>query len=329
MLARAQPSHSNGLTIAEARAQLGWRPVRADYEPDSASGVFADLSEGYRFHGLRVEARDHDVLTVALAASDEVEQRRCGKVFVSACRTGEATLMPAGYALSFNGVSPAHVRLALAKDSLRECATTLRQAGERTPELINAFRLYDSQLEGMAKLYAHELSRAGDNVRPLILDCLGAALLVHVVRMYGNVAGVEERSIGRGSARAIRRALQYLHAVQDRPIRLADIAREAGLSTFHFSRLFQQATGFSPVRYLERLRIERAKSLLRGGTMGIAEVAYEVGFADQSHFTRRFRQAEGVTPGEYLREHGRSYAASWDGSGSNSSLVGSPPSAGL
>jgi AraC family transcriptional regulator len=55
--------------------------------------------------------------------------------------------------------------------------------------------------------------------------------------------------------------------------------------------------------YVERSRIQRAKSLIRGDLMPLAEVAQEVGFADQSHFTRRFRVHEGRTPAAYAREH--------------------------
>lgn len=84
-------------------------------------------------------------------------------------------------------------------------------------------------------------------------------------------------------------------------VRLDDLAKLAFVSRFHFARCFRSSTGETPMAYLRRLRIERAKQLLTSGNRPIADIAVEVGFYDQSHFTRQFKRVVGTTPGRYTR----------------------------
>lgn len=63
-------------------------------------------------------------------------------------------------------------------------------------------------------------------------------------------------------------------------------------------RAFTQETGLTPYRYLESLRIDEAKRLLKQGIVP-AEVALQTGFSDQSHFTHYFRRFLGLSPGQY------------------------------
>jgi AraC family transcriptional regulator len=82
---------------------------------------------------------------------------------------------------------------------------------------------------------------------------------------------------------------------------IATLAALIPMSQFHFARAFKAALGEPPHRYILQRRIERAKALLSVPQLTIAEVAYQVGFANQSHFTAQFRKAIGLTP-KQLRE---------------------------
>ena len=93
----------------------------------------------------------------------------------------------------------------------------------------------------------------------------------------------------------LQRARDYLHAHLAEPIRLADLSAVADLSSGTLLERFKAQFGVPPHRYLVQRRVEEARRLLRRGA-GIAEAAYEVGFADQSHLTRKFRDILGVTP---------------------------------
>jgi len=99
----------------------------------------------------------------------------------------------------------------------------------------------------------------------------------------------------------IRRALQFLGDHFAEPITLSQIALEARLSKFHCCRLFQQQMGLPLRRYIQQLRVDRAKILLGDPEMTISAVAYATGFNDLSHFDHVFRQIAGVSPTDYRR----------------------------
>ncbi|TDG07616.1 AraC family transcriptional regulator [Paraburkholderia guartelaensis] len=82
------------------------------------------------------------------------------------------------------------------------------------------------------------------------------------------------------------------------PLRVADLAQAVGLSPFHATRLFTQATGLPPHAWRTQLRLQRALAPLREGAT-VADVAAASGFSDQSHFTRHFRRMFGVPPGRW------------------------------
>ena len=100
--------------------------------------------------------------------------------------------------------------------------------------------------------------------------------------------------------RAVEAAL-WLEANASEPVGLEDAAREAGLSPFHFLRLFARVLGVTPHQYLVRTRLRRAAKLLSQETIPITAVALDVGFADLSNFVRTFRRAAGVSPRGFRR----------------------------
>ena len=102
-------------------------------------------------------------------------------------------------------------------------------------------------------------------------------------------------------ARTLHRAVAFIEANLGERFSLEILARQAGVSRFHFARQFRRATGFSPMEYLMRQRIERGKRILARGEVSICEVAATLGFCDQSHFTRTFRRMTGQSPREYAR----------------------------
>lgn len=110
---------------------------------------------------------------------------------------------------------------------------------------------------------------------------------------------VRRESAGEHSI-AVRRALDYLHAKYSEKVHLAELAHVAGLSKFHFVRIFRLQTGTSPHSYLIGVRIERAKKRLEQGESPV-EVALACGFSDQSHLTNVFKRVIGTSPCRYVR----------------------------
>jgi len=97
----------------------------------------------------------------------------------------------------------------------------------------------------------------------------------------------------------LRRVLEFIDVHIDQPIRLEQLALAAGVSRFYFHRQFKGCTGLTPREYILQKRIERAKALLSQSDLPLADVAAQVGFADQSHFTTTFRMATSMTPRSY------------------------------
>ncbi|WP_165945720.1 helix-turn-helix transcriptional regulator [Micromonospora sp. KC606] len=80
-----------------------------------------------------------------------------------------------------------------------------------------------------------------------------------------------------------------------------DMARTALFSKFHFSRIFQRATGLSPGRFLAALRLQRAKQLLVSTSLSVADVSLRVGYASVGTFSSRFTRSVGLSPTTYRR----------------------------
>jgi AraC-like DNA-binding protein len=88
----------------------------------------------------------------------------------------------------------------------------------------------------------------------------------------------------------------WIDAHASEAINLDDAAREAGLSPFHFLRLFRNVLGVTPHQYLVRSRLRRAAKLLAEEERAITDIAFDVGFGDLSNFVRSFHRAAGVSP---------------------------------
>ena len=99
----------------------------------------------------------------------------------------------------------------------------------------------------------------------------------------------------RDRRRAVETAL-WIDAHSHRQIDLEQAAGQAGISPFHFLRLFSSVLGVTPHQYLVRSRLRHAARLLADNDISITDVAYDVGFGDLSNFVRTFHRAAGVSP---------------------------------
>ena len=124
----------------------------------------------------------------------------------------------------------------------------------------------------------------------------------HVASTYGGLAPRPRPTLGGLTRRQERWAKELLAGDLSGSLRLADLARECGLSASQFSRAFRHTVGETPHQWLIRQRIECAKALLRGNESTLAEIALICGFCDQSHFNRTFKRFTGMAPGQY-RSH--------------------------
>lgn len=149
------------------------------------------------------------------------------------------------------------------------------------------------------RLASRLLTAIRSGAPPLATQDLLAALLAHVVRRHAVPRVEEVRPAEAG--RALLRARDLLASRLTENVTLDELASAAGLERFALLRTFARTYGLPPHAWVIQERVRRAQVLLRGGTP-LAQVAFEVGFSDQSHLSRHFKRLTGVTPGCYRPE---------------------------
>ena len=127
------------------------------------------------------------------------------------------------------------------------------------------------------------------------LDEVGHALANRFVEVVSGRTQKPLQATARDRRRAVETAL-WIDAHSHRPIELEDAADQAGLSPFHFLRLFSSVLGVSPHQYLVRSRLRHAARLLANDDHAVTDIAYDVGFGDLSNFVRTFHRAAGISP---------------------------------
>jgi AraC family transcriptional regulator len=166
--------------------------------------------------------------------------------------------------------------------------------------LRDASAFNDEGLNSLLGLLREELMRG--QASPLFVDAIAQAIAIHLARSYGVTDEGSHSSSPSLPGYKLRQITDWMAEHVAEEFSLAQLAAQAGLSKFHFQRLFKSATGVSPSRYHINLRMEEARRLLRETKMSVVDVALEVGYTDPSHFARLFRRETGLSPSEYRRQ---------------------------
>jgi AraC-like DNA-binding protein len=103
----------------------------------------------------------------------------------------------------------------------------------------------------------------------------------------------------------LRRAKDFINAAYWQPLNLAEIAARANLSPYHFLRLYKQTFQETPHDYLTRVRVERAKTLLKTSDLSVTAICFEIGFESLGTFSSLFLREVGLPPSQY-RKYARS-----------------------
>jgi AraC family transcriptional regulator len=137
----------------------------------------------------------------------------------------------------------------------------------------------------------------------LLVESVARALALRLLVQFtpAPAVAIAPPIAGELTARRFVRVRDYIEHNLGEAITLEDLAHVAGVSRFHFARQFRARTGESPMSYLLRTRVERAKTLLRDSRIRVIDISAELGFADQSHFARTFRRLVGMPPSAYAR----------------------------
>lgn len=255
-----------GMDILQARC----RTYRYDAHAHD-SFVIAAFSAGAQKHRI---ARTHGIAlpgTVMIIPPGEVH-------------TGESAMRDVGWAYSafYPSVS-----------SLDRLSDSLFGHSRGSLDFGTTFLIEDAELSGKLLAAADVAHASGDALKrqEVALDAFEM-----LIKRYGRRSW--RSSIKSHATAPIQNALDYIMANLSRRLSIEEIAVQAGLSEFHFMRLFKLHTNMTVHQYITHQRLEATKALLAQGASS-ASVATSVGFYDQSHFTSHFKRAFGLTPRRY------------------------------
>ena len=229
------------------------------------------------------------VIGVHLGKAARVRQKREDESFEGLYRHGQLTTIPADcQATCWTQAETSFVHVHLGRRFLTKALEAPAQ------EVAIRFRYEDPVSRELVLSMLDEARERGDAAR-LYLESAAVVLWQRLVRAP---APAPRRGL---PGATLRRVLDYLHEHLAETPGVQELSAIAGMSAPHFARSFRAATGEAPHRYLNRLRLKRAKQLLAQSELRIVEVALAVGFANPSHFSAFFRAATGSTPATYRR----------------------------
>jgi AraC-like DNA-binding protein len=173
-----------------------------------------------------------------------------------------------------------------------------------TDLMMLSYRIRTAELERANRALA--LGRPAPQVLEQLAHGVAASFLHGSMQILNRVGVSRAGPLGESSPDRLddirlRRVLDYIAANVGDDITLANLARVAGYSPFHFARKFSFAMGMPPHRYISRVRLGNAMVELAAGKLPLAEIALNAHFSSQASFTRAFHRATGMTPREYRR----------------------------
>ena len=144
-----------------------------------------------------------------------------------------------------------------------------------------------------------ELLSAGTAGNAKCVTAFAQLLAIYIAEKYTNVAAQRPDYRGGLPIARLRKIEDHVRAHLAESISIEALAELADLSQFHFSRVFKQATGMTPLQFVTRERMLQAHRLVRETSRSLIEIALEVGYTSPSHFAQVFRRVVGVAPTQF------------------------------
>lgn len=177
------------------------------------------------------------------------------------------------------------------------------QIWDKSPASISLDEKVFSEDVRITQLYRHFLLSSDwqQNANHLMLSSASTLLMTHLLQHYSEVLWKLPAVRGGLAPVVLRNIMAFIEEHLASPLTLAELAVQAGLSEFHFARMFKQSTQLAPHQYVMQRRMAKAEQLVRGSTLPLTEIALACGFNSSSHFSNRFKSVYGCTPSTLRR----------------------------
>lgn len=254
----------------------------------------------FRFNNINVELPSLGVPAFGINYGPDMRLERTmrGRSIRSAATPGHLSLLPPDDPSRWLFDKPGDIMLVVLNRTYLDAA--IEAASGRSPksvEIVPKFVIRDLTLERIAhQLLSKIFAPAFDS--KLRTESLAQELAEHIL---GTHTSLDLRPPSRPhtmSPNRLKRAEDFIEANLGQDMSLMDIANAAGMSLFHFAKVFKQATRKSPHQYLTERRMLQARSLLHDGRLTIGEVASAVGLS-QNRFGIVFKRLLGMTPSRF------------------------------
>ena len=243
-------------------------------------------------------ALDQHFISVHLGGPKQLSRRGEGASLVREATNGSHSVVPAGAAFQWNTRGPVDFAHIYISPSVLD--RVVIEAFDRDPSKValqEDLAADDDLVRCIVKALLDELVHAEE--QRSYLEELVQLLLCHVLRLHSDARSPGHHAKHALAPARLKRALDFIESHLEAPIGVSEIATASGVSPYHFSRAFRQATGTPPYAYLLDRRMKRAKDLLGDCDTSLSSVAQQSGFASLSQFSRTFRRDVGVTPTQF------------------------------
>jgi len=247
-----------------------------------------------------VPPSDNHCLVLNLSTPLNLNARLGQRNFEGRVRAGEVAIIPAGttWSCQSHGSHLRNTLLMFLRPLFLRSAVEALDLSYGELALTPQIGFQSRHIRHIAMSLLGELNEANVMGR-LYADCLAVGLAIQLIRRYSSLKDVQ---IGHGgiAPQKLRRAIalidHHLAGEEEGRVGLRVVAKEVGMSYFHFSRAFKQSMGMTPTNYIAERRIDRAKKLMQETDFPISEIALRSGFSSQSHFTTFFFFMVGLPP---------------------------------
>jgi AraC family transcriptional regulator len=259
------------------------------------------ISEAHRFQDWEVPEHEHADFCLHLQKSGNPShewwwERKHGIENRSA---GSLILLPPGTRDRVRWMGPSDsVIFSVKANVVHQFATEM--APSTRPTFLTRWHFRDETLRSVLMEFGREASE-GWPLGTLYADLLGMSLASLILRRHTTTPVTLLPIRGGVSSSVLKSCLEFMTENLHRDISLGQVASVAGLSVFHFARIFRDMTGQTPHQYRIDQRIRRAKYLLRFTSRPISDIAIEIGYKSAANFTYSFRCREGVAPRAWRR----------------------------